>query len=151
MDKFIAYIKNFLSERTIAFYITAGIGLLSLIMGIVSGAGLAFAGNTVLVTLLPIFGLLAFVGLSLIGQDRMGAAALGLLDFGALVALVCGVYEHFLTAIQNQSMGGFDLGKIDGFFMLIVCAALIAVCAVAANVLAWLRLRKKPDPDAIAE
>ena len=148
MNKFTKFIKRFIETRNVAYYVALGVALLSAVIGIVSGASLAFAGETALTVVLPLLGLVAFVALSALGQEKTGAAASGLLTFGALIALVCGVYGHFLTAIQNQSMGGFDLGAIDGFFTLIVCAVLLVVCAVAANVLAWLRLKKKPAPPA---
>lgn len=151
MDKIKEFIKNFIETRNVTFYIALGVALVSAIVGIISGAALAFAGETALTVVLPLLGLVAFLGLSAVGQEKIGAAASGLLTFGALIALVCGVYSHFLTAIQNQSMGGFDLGAIEGFFTLIVCVVLLIVCAVATNVLAWLRLKKKPDPVAAAE
>lgn len=147
MDKIKKYLMDFIATRNITFYISFGFVVLAAITGIVSGATLSFAGDTLLTVLLPLLGLLAFVGLSLVGQEKAGAAAAGLLIFGAFIALICGVYLHFLNEIQNQAMGGFNIGAIEGLFALIVCVALLAICAIAANVFAWLRLKKKPTPD----
>lgn len=142
------FLKNFIKSRNIAFYIACFVGVLSFVTGIVALAALSFAGATALPLVLALIGLIAFLALSLVGYERLGAACMGAFTFGAFLVTLMEVYEHFLDVVQNQAMGGFDLGAVEGLPALIVCVILFVVCAVAANVLAWVRLRKKDSPAA---
>ena len=85
-----------------------------------------------------------FIVLSLAGQDGLGAGGMALCVFAAFLMLVIGVYAYFLDVIQNQAMGAsFDILGVEGFFPLVGCAGALLVCSILANILAWIRMKKK--------
>ncbi len=43
-------------------------------------------------------------------------------------------------------MGGFNVFAIEGVSVLLACVILLVICAVVANVLAWLKLKKENAP-----
>lgn len=138
------YFNHFIKTRNISFFVALGVAVLSVIVGIIAVATLSEYGTAWPTVLLTLVGFVAFVLLSLVGKEGMGAGALAGCNFAALLLLVVGEYEYFLTEIQAQAMGaGFNLGAVEGLYALIAVAVLLLVCAVAANVLAWLRLKKK--------
>ncbi len=137
------YFNQFIKTRNISFFVALGVAVLSVIVGIIAVATLSEYGTAWPTVLLTLVGFVAFVLLSLVGKEGMGAGALAGCNFAALLLLVVGEYEYFLVEIQNQAMGSFDLGSVEGLYALIAVAVLLLVCAVAANVLAWLRLKKK--------
>lgn len=139
---------NFVKTRKVTYYIALGIALLAFIMGVVATASLSDAGATAAPLLLTLFAFLIFIGLSVIGQERTGAAVVSFASLLALVSLVCEIFEHFLDVIQNQAMTGFNIGAIEGLAVLIACVALFTVCAIAANVMAWIKLKKEVKEEA---
>ncbi len=144
MNKVAKYFSDYNNNRSGAYYFMLIVGVAAVVMGIVSWALLSFAGDVWLVPLLTLGGLALFVVLSLFGLDNYGVGAMALCIFAALLALVVGVYDYFLTEIQAQAMGaGFDLSVVDGLTELIVCAAALLVCAVVANVFSWVRVKPK--------
>ncbi len=142
MEKFIDFIDNFFATRRITYYIMLGISVAAIIICIASAAILSFAGIAFLGAILTPLGLIAFVGLSLLGFDRIGATISALCTFGSFVGLICGLFEHFLGEIQNQAMSGFDILSIKGFIAFVVFSAILLVLSVASNVLAWFKLSK---------
>ena len=144
MNIIIEFFKKFIATRNILFYVALGISAVSVIVGIVAVAGLSAYGTAWPVILLTVAGFVAFVALSLHGKEGMGAGVMAACIFAALLFLIVGEYSYFLTEIQGQAMSdGFDLASVDGLFLLIAVAVLLLVCAVAANVFAWLHLSKK--------
>lgn len=138
------YFNKFIRTRTVAYYIALGVSLLSVFVGIIAAVVLSEYGTTWPVVLLTIAGFVVFVVLSFLGQDGMGAGAMAAFTFAALLALIVGEYSYFLTEVQGQAMGaGFDLGAVEGLYLFIVAAVWLLVCAIALNVFAWLRLKKK--------
>ncbi len=148
MEKVKEFLLNFVKTRKVTYYIALGIALLAFIMGVVATASLSDAGATAAPLLLTLFAFLIFIGLSVIGQERTGAAVVSFASLLALVSLVCEVFEHFLDVIQNQAMTGFNIGAIEGLTVLIACVALFTVCAIAANVMAWIKLKKEVKEEA---
>lgn len=146
MKKVLDFVKkftlNFLKTRTIAYYIAFGVAFIAWIMGIVCTASLAFAGATAVPMVLVSLGGLVFIVGSLFGEEKIGAGMVAFASYGALIATICEVYAHFLGEIQSQAMGGFNIGAIEGISTLIACVVLFLICAVAANVLAFLKLNK---------
>ena len=138
------FFKEFISSRTVPYYIGLGVARVAFDGGIVCGAGLSFAGPAFIATILTLIGFLVYVGVPLLGYDRAAASVSAGCTFAAFVALICSVYEHFLTEVQNQAMGGFDIGAVKGFYLLIASAVILLVAAIAGNVFVWLPLRKKP-------
>lgn len=137
------FFANFFKTLGVKYYMAFGFTVLAFIFGIIATAGLGFAGVSALPLVLTLLGIFAFVGLSLIGQERTGAAAAGFLSLGALVAVVCEGYQYFLKIIQNQAMTGFNLGAVEGLPLMIAMVVLLLLTAVAGNVFAWMSLRKK--------
>ena len=146
MDKVKQFFTDFIKTRKITYYIALGVAFIAFIMGIVATASLADAGATALPLVFTLIGLLAFAGLSVIGLEKIGAGLVSFASFGALVATVCEVYEYFHDAITNQAMGGFNVFAIEGVSALLACVILLVICAVVANVLAWLKLKKENAP-----
>lgn len=142
MEKVKEFFLNFVKTRKATYYVALGTALIAFIMGIVATASLSDAGATAAPLLLTLFAFLIFIGLSVVGQERIGAAIVSFASFISLISLVCEVFEHFLDIIQNQAMTGFNIGAIEGLTTLIACVALFIVCAIVANVMAWLKLRK---------
>lgn len=139
------FFNKYMSSRTAAFYIALVISVLSVIAGAVAAVTLSFAGNVYPVLALTIAGLVIFIVLSLAGQDGLGAGGMALCVFAAFLMLVIGVYAYFLDVIQNQAMGAsFDILGVEGFFPLVGCAGALLVCSILANILAWIRMKKKP-------
>ena len=128
---------------TVTFLITLIISLISIAAGLIGGISLAFAGETILAMVLPIVGVVALVALTLLGQEKLGAAAVAVASYGGLIALVCGVYEHFYHEIANIMMStDFDLFAVEGMLILIVVLAMFVVSAIVANVFAWIPYKK---------
>lgn len=148
MEKIKKFFADFIKTRKVTYYVVLGLAVSAFVMGIVAAATLSVAGATVLPLVFTLFGLLIFVGLSIIGQEKFGAGAVSLAAFISLAVLVCEVFEYYLGKIQDQAMGGFNIFEIEGIVALIVCVAVFLVCAIAANVLSWLKLAK---PTAAAE
>ncbi|MDE6505582.1 MAG: hypothetical protein K2L42_06925 [Clostridia bacterium] len=146
MKKVLDFVKNFtlnfLKTRTVAYYIASGVAFIAWIMGIVCTSSLAFAGASAVPMVLVSLGGLVFIVGSLFGEEKIGAGMVAFASYGALIATFCELYAHFLTEIQSQAMTGFDLGAMQGFSTLIACVVLFLVCAIAANVLAFLKLNK---------
>lgn len=142
MKKINNYISEFFATRRPTYYIMLGTAIVAMIVGIAAAVMLSFAGNAFFAAIFTPIGFVVFVGLSLIGFDRLGATISGLLTFGAFVGLVCGVYEHFLTEIQNQAMSGFNISEIEGFFAFVFYAAILLILGIMSNVLAWMKLTR---------
>ena len=128
---------------TVTFLITLIISLISIAAGLIGGISLAFAGETILAMVLPIVGVDALVALTLLGQEKLGAAAVAVASYGGLIAWDCGVYEHFYHEIANIMMStDFDLFAVEGMLILIVVLAMFVVSAIVANVFAWIPYKK---------
>ncbi len=149
MKKITEYLKNFflnfVKTRKIAWYVAAGFTLLTFITGIIASAALGFAGVTALPVVLTLLALLAFVITTILGQEKIGTALVAGASYGSFVALFVEAYRYYLNAVSSQGMTGFDLGSIQGLTTLIACVALFIVCAIATNVLAFLKQSKKID------
>ncbi|MDE6356417.1 MAG: hypothetical protein K2L67_04150 [Clostridia bacterium] len=147
MDKIKNFFLNFINTRKIAYYIAAAITLIAWIAGIVASGALGFAGATALPAVLVTLGLILFVATSVVGHEKIGVALVAAASYGALVAMFCEVFAHFLSEIEGQGMTGFNIASIQGVGALIACVIMLVVCAVAANVLALLKLSKETKPE----
>ncbi len=149
MKKVSEYLKefflNFVKTRRIAWYVAAAVTLLAFIAGIIGSAALGFAGATALPAVLTLLALLSFVIATILGQEKIGTALVAGASYGSFVAMFMEVYAYYLNAVSSQGMTGFDLGAIEGIVPLVICVVLFIVCAVAANVLAFLKQSKKID------
>ncbi|MDE5729813.1 MAG: hypothetical protein K2I20_06575 [Clostridia bacterium] len=147
-NKILNFIVNFIKSRNVTFYIAFGVAVLSFILGIVASTGLSVAGASAAAALITLFGFLLFIVFSLLGYERAGAATVGVTAFAAIVVAVCECYSVLLTKIMDMSMTGFSISgilAIDGVVAAIVCVVGLLICAVASNVFAYLRLRKKDE------
>ncbi len=149
MKKISEYLKNFflnfVKTRKVTWYVAAGFTLLMFITGIISSAALGFAGVTALPVVLTLLALLVFVITTILGQEKIGTALVAAASYGSFVVLFLEAYPFFLNAISSQGMTGFDIGAIKGATTFIACIVLFIVCAIAANVLAFLKQSKKID------
>ena len=139
------FIKRYFGSKTVVYYIGLFFALLSIVSAIVYGASLSAIEeqSAVPIVLLVIAGV-AFIALSLFGLDKYGAAAMGILDFAALITYVATIYTYPLT----QTMTATSLMDIPYIGSIIACAVLMVVSAIGANVVAWLRMTKKQTPAA---
>lgn len=137
-------LNNFIRSRGVAFYVALGVAVVAVIAGIVAVATLSFAGDAWYAIMFSAIGLVLFIALSVSGREKLGAALLACCIFAALIGLICGVYKYFVTEVSNQAMSGtFDVFAVDGISAFIACVAMLVVCAIAANVLAWVRPANK--------
>lgn len=132
-------IKNFLRNKTLAFYIAVCVAGISVVAAILYAA--AFSDLSKYMSWLAFAFLLlapvAFLALSFFGLARIGAAALALLDFAALLFAANKVFGF----IADYAMVGFDSAG-SAFPLFVAGAALMVVCSIVANVAAWSRLQK---------
>ena len=153
LDKILQYLKDFIKSRNVLFYVAFGVAVLAFIFGIVATAGLAEAGCGALPIVFTLLGLLAFIGLSLVGHEWAAAGAVGVFSFMSIVAVLCNVYSFYLGRVQDLAMTGINIGalfSIPGIVVLILSLVVFLLCAIASNVFAWLRLRKKDVAPAVA-
>lgn len=135
-DKIIQFIKNFFQDKTIAFYIALSIAVLSIITPIIYAV--SFGATEYMSWLAFAFMLAAaaaFITLAVFRLSSIGAAVMAALDFAAFILFIANIYNYFLDNVMEGIEGA-------GFTLLIVCAALMFVSFVGANVTVWLRLQK---------
>lgn len=138
---------DFVKTRKIAYYIVLGFTILAFIAGIIASAGLSEAGVNALPAVFTLIGLLAFLLLSVIGQEKFGAGTAAFASFISLVTTVCQAFEYFLAEIQGQAMVGVNITAIKGMTVFIACAVIFVACSVVIGVCAWLKLSKKKSAD----
>lgn len=137
--------KMNLKSASAAFYVAFGVAVLSLITAVVFVVTLNIHaeytswGTFVLLLAASV----AFVAAALFGQARVGAAIMACCDFAALIVMVSKIASPIVEAISKSSMTGLSLSAITAFPAVVACVALILVCAVAGNVLAWMKMQKK--------
>ena len=148
----VSFGKNFFKTRKVPYYIAAAAALLAFIAGIICTAGLGMAGVTGGPVALVTVALLIFVLTSILGHEKIGTAAVGIASLFAFVLMFCQVFEYFIGIIQDQAMTGFDIGAIEGLGALITCIAMFVICAIAANVTAFLKQSRPVEaPDSYVE
>lgn len=132
---------EYFRDRTAAFYISLGFALLSLVVAIVYGAAVLGLddGISVAPVIMMIIGALAVPAFALIRLTRVGLGVMGVLDFFSVVIYAVTVYEYPVS----QAMIVSNAMDIPGMMSIIAVAALMFVCVIAANVLAWIRQEKK--------
>lgn len=151
MEKIKNFFLNFIKTRTVAYYIAAAATLIAWLAGVVASGALGFAGATAIPAVLVTLALILFVATSVVGQEKIGAALVAAASFGAFVATFCEVFPYFLSEIQGQGMTGFNIAAIPGIGALIASVIMFLVGAVAANVLAFLKLSKQTKTDTQTE
>lgn len=138
------FFKNFFRDKSVVFYIALGVAALSLITAIIYvsvlyslslGEFMSWGAFAALI-IAPF----AFVGISLLGRERMGAAAMAVMDFAALLAFAATIYVYFI----ENSMDTSELSKVIGGVA--ACAVPMLICCVGSNVFAWMNMRKKSAP-----
>ena len=158
MEKIKNFFLNFIKTRTVAYYIAAAATLIAWLAGVVASGALGFAGATAIPAVLVTLALILFVATSVVGQEKIGTALVAaastvrsLTSYGAFVATFCEVFPYFLSEIQGQGMTGFNIAAIPGIGALIASVIMFLAGAVAANVLAFLKLSKQTKTDTQTE
>ncbi len=146
MNKFTEKLKEIFVGRNIAFYIACAVAVVAFIGGTIATVALNMAGVSVLPMLVTLFALIAFVALSFFGLEHIGIAVIAVASFAALVDSICEGFKFFLKEISGQAMGGFNIAAIPGIGALVATLILLVLSAVAANVLAWLKVKEKFKP-----
>ena len=141
-------ISKFFSDKTVPFYVALGAAALSVVTGIVYAAALGgLSGYVSFVPLiLLIVGAVAFIGLSLLGSPRAGAAIMTAADFGAFLVYVGTIYAYPIDAAMSVGSAS-DIKELP---MIIAAGALMLICAIASDAVAWMKMTKgdkAPDKD----
>ena len=136
------FIKNFIKDKTVAFYVACGAAVLSLVAAIVYAATLGHLNEMswaafALLLALPF----VFAGLALIGHEKLGAAAIGIMGFIAFVLYITTIYNYPMTQLMVIS----SLGDLKEFPAIVATAALMLIVCITGNVVYWMRLCKKPQ------
>lgn len=135
-------IKEFFKDKTIEFYIQAGVGLLGIVGAIIYAA--TFAGSEYMSWMGFSFVLIAFVAfaaLSIFGFSRFAVPAMAVFHFAAFVVSILKSYNYLVSFAIN---GGAEAALKDGkVISLIITVVILLVCCIAGNVLAWLNVRRK--------
>lgn len=138
---------EYFKDRTVAFYISLGFAMMSVVVAIVYGAAVLGLddGISVAPVIMMIIGALAVPALALIRLTRVGLGVMGVLDFFSVVVFAVTVYEYPIS----QAMVVSNAMEIEGMASIIAVAVFMLICFVAANVLAWIRQdKKRPAPSA---
>lgn len=135
------WIKSFFKDKTIAYYVALGFAVLTIVTAIIYTVNFAqtkYMSWAAFVFLL--IAAIAFIALSVFGYNRIGSGAMSALSFTAFLLFIASVYTYFLDNVMIGFKGPIFTG-------IIVCAALMLVCSIGANVTAWLHLKKKAKVD----
>lgn len=146
-EKIKVYLKNFIETRNVAFYIALGVAVLTMIFGIVATAALGVAGATGKAVAFTVAGFVLFLVFSLLKLEWAGAASVALGGGAALVAAVCDCFSYFVNAFMELGMTGINMTAImaiNGIGAAIASIVGLLLCAIAANVFVYIRLKKKP-------
>ncbi len=142
------FILQFLSDKTVPFYVALGAAGLSVVTGIMYSA--ALGGLSGYVSFVPLILLLVgaavFVGLSFLGSPRAGAAIMTAADFGAFLVYVGTIYAYPVDIAMSVG----SVSDIKELPMIIAAGALMLICAIASNAVAWMKMTKRdkaPDKD----
>lgn len=137
------FILQFLSDKTVPFYVALGAAGLSVATGIMYSA--ALGGLSGYVSFVPLILLLVgaavFVGLSFLGSPRAGAAIMTAADFGAFLVYVGTIYAYPVDAAMSVGSAS-DIKELP---MIIAAGALMLICAIASNAVAWMKMTKRAD------
>lgn len=135
------FIKKFFSDKTVPFYVALGAAALSVITGIVYAA--ALGGLRGYVSFIPlillIVGAVAFIGLSLLGSPRGGAAIMTAADFAAFLVYVGTIYAYPVDIAMSVG----SINDIKELPVIIAAGVLMLICAVASDVTAWMNMIKR--------
>lgn len=134
---FTGYFRN----RTVPFFIGLGSAGLSILLSILYPTLLSSISEytSVSVTLLLVFGGIAYLLLSLYREVNLNAFALALMEFAAGLVMIATVYPYIM-------MQGMSEEIINGTVItLIVLLVFIFLNAILATVVAWMPLSKKPE------
>ena len=137
------FIKNYFKGKTIAFYIAFGVSAFSLISAIIyagcvgSSEYMSWGAFVMLLLAFP-----AFLALSYFGYSKIASGVVAALNLAALALLVIDVFPFVWTLVNHYAMtGDFDGGAVFGGAVAVL--VFTAICAITANVLAWLKLNKE--------
>lgn len=89
--------------------------------------------------ILLLVGAAVFVGLSFLGSPRAGAAIMTAADFGAFLVYVGTIYAYPVDAAMSVGSAS-DIKELP---MIIAAGALMLICAIASNAVAWMKMTKR--------
>ena len=131
------YLKKIFLGKKVPFYISLVCAVMVLVSSVLY-ATYFFAAErenmkefvSWLVPVIPLMGVVLFVGLSFLKQSRIGTAVLSASAFAGFVIFAITVFGFVVENIMNS---------IPEIPMIIVCAALLLVGFIVTNVTAWLK------------
>ena len=133
-------IKKFFKSKRSAYYVGLFVALITIITALVYYFTLAeIPERSIIPMILMLSGAGAFILLSLIGLDGHGAATMALLNFAAIITYVCTIYNYPIAQMMTIS-NFFDIPYI---IEIILSAALMIICALLSNLMAWMPMKDK--------
>lgn len=137
--------RKLFSGKRPAFYAATATAALSLLSAILYAA--LYGGGELMnwaCFVLPILGMGAFFTLSFFEMPRIGSAVLAALDFTALLVFLYSAYQDLWDYLNDLLVHGTTDGSSSELSAFVTVTVFLLVCFVAANVCAWLKLKRQP-------
>lgn len=134
------FLKKFIKNKRISFYVTCAVALLSIISSFVYLGSLLSLNKyfSWWVFALPLIGGILYFALSLINEMRIGTIIMAILFFASIILFALSIYQYPMNMIMSIP-NLFDIPKMG---MIITIAVMFIFGAVASNVLAWIPQKK---------
>lgn len=138
-------LTNYFKNKPATFYfafVTAGLVFVTSIV-----YAIMFAGSELMswgVFVCAFLALFVFFVLSLFDMPRLGATAVAILTFTALIMLLVSAYNFVWDEVNIIAMGSEITSQ---FISMVVCVALFLIMVILANICAWLKLVKRPKKE----
>lgn len=136
------FIKNIFKDKKPAFYCSLAVALINVITAVIYSV--SFFGRTHLqafVSWMPptflVVGALAFVVGTIFKFSQIGAVGLAIFTFASFVSYLSTIYGYPVEQIMVSS-----IDKVPEFGAIVVCAALMLIGFITANVCAWKKHEK---------
>lgn len=140
VNELLNLVKNYFKNRTLAFYFSLGVALLTLITGIVYAATILPLDDraSVFPIVMLIIGALLVPIFALFRLTRIGLGCMSLLTFFAFILYLISIYEYPIEQAMNVS----NIWEITGMTNIIVVAVMMFIFFIASNVLAYIKQEK---------
>lgn len=131
--------------KSVKFYVGLVFAIIAVVAGVIYkiGFGHIESANSIPFVLL-ISAAVLYLVLSLLGQNEIGAAFLGLLSFAAMIFLINNIAPYVVDTLMGSAMTeGISISLIMELPVIIEDAVLMIICAIAGNVIAWIKRKSK--------
>lgn len=139
------YIKSVFTGKKPSFYVACVAAIMALVAALCYSiyfydSEKAYLAKYVswMPTAFSAIGVVAFVGLTFLKQSQIGAAIIAASSFASFVSYVSTIYGWPVEQIMV-----FPIDKIPEFPMIVICAVLMLLSAILANITAWKKHNKE--------